>query len=334
MAFKNAPWWISLQIRVPTCLCGIRHGITSDLDTRLKTIRTALTLLLVLFLAQWAIGHWSGSLALQADAGHLFSDVLALAVTLSAIWLAKRPADDRATFGHQRVEILAALLNGLSLLGISGWIIHESLSRWQSPQDVLSAPMLLGSLLGLSVNSVNLVILSQENQQNLNLKAAFLHTASDLANSVGALIAGITIHLWHCLWIDTCIALMVAGLTIVTALPLLKDSLEIFLEYAPATIDVKSIRKAVLNFPEVEQINSLKLWSLTQESMALCLKIQVSIELSPRDRDQVLKRLEAQLRQSFQIDEITIQISSSLPQQALGVHPIFQQSLLEKVLTS
>jgi cobalt-zinc-cadmium efflux system protein len=337
MIIVSYPWQWFCTIAVPTCFCGIQHGVASTgLEStspqRFQIVKTALALLIVLFLLQWTIGHWSGSLALQADAGHLFSDVLALLITLSAIWLARRPASDRATFGHQRVEILAALLNGLSLLGIAGWMIYESVQRWQSPQAVLSGPMLLGALLGLVINGVNLLSLSQGDRQDLNLRAAFLHTASDFASSIGALVAGISIHLWHCFWIDTCIALMVAGLTLISALPLLKESLEVMLEYAPKSVDLTAIRDLLAGLPEITQVEKLRVWSLTRESIALCLHLQVSAALDHRDRDRLLKTLQNRLREEFQIQETIIQISS-LPIQSLSMpHPLFRQSLAEQIL--
>ncbi len=339
MTISSQPWQWFRALAVPTCFCGMQHGWqaagqASTSQQRLQVVKTALALLIVLFLAQWTIGHWSGSLALQVDAGHLFSDVLALSITLSAIALARRPAqaNDRATFGHQRLEILAALFNGVSLLGIAGWMIYESVQRWQSPQTVLSQPMLLGALLGLLVNGFNLWSLGQGDRQDLNLRAAFLHTASDFASSIGALIAGISIHLWHCFWVDTCMGLMVAGLTLVSALPLLKESLEVMLEYAPKSVDLAAIRELLAVFPEVEQVDKLRVWSLTQESIALCLHLQVSPALDHRDRDRLLKTLQNRLGEEFQIQEAIIQISS-LPIQSLSMpHPLFRQSLAEQIL--
>jgi cobalt-zinc-cadmium efflux system protein len=306
--------------------------LESTSPQRLQIVKTALALLIVLFLAQWTIGHWSGSLALQADAGHLFSDVLALAVTLAAIGLARRPAGDRATFGHQRVEILAALLNSLSLLGIAGWMVYETVQRWQSPQAVLGAPMLLGAALGLLINGFNLFSLSQGDRQDLNLRAAFLHTASDFASSIGALVAGISIHLWDCVWIDTCIGLMVAGLTLVSALPLLKESLEVMLEYAPQSVDLPAIRALLAELPAIERVEKLRVWSLTRESIVLCLHLQVSGALDNSDRDRLLKTLQNRLRDEFQIQEAIIQISG-LPIQSLSApHPLFRQSLADQIL--
>ncbi len=339
MTVASQPWHWFRALAVPTCFCGIQHGFSatgpaSTSQQRLEIVKTALALLIVLFFAQWAIGHWSGSLTLQADAGHLFSDVLALVITFGAIWLARRPADDRATFGHQRFEILAALFNGVSLLGISVWIVYESVVRWQAPQAVLSGPMLLGALLGLAINGFNLMTLSQGDRQDLNLRAAFLHTASDFASSIGAMIAGISIHLWHCFWIDTCIGLMVAGLTLMSALPLLKESLEVFLEYAPKSVDMPAMRDLLAEFPAIERVETLRVWSLTRESIALCLHLQVGAELDQVDRDRLLKTLQNRLRDEFQIQEAIIQISS-LPIQALAPpHPLWRQSLAEQITSS
>jgi cobalt-zinc-cadmium efflux system protein len=326
---------------VPTCFCGIQHWVqpgedaNEGADRRFQIVSSALAILIVSFFAQWTIGHWSGSLALQADASHLFSDVFALGITLSAIWLAKRPATDRATFGHQRLEILAALFNGVSLLGIAGWIIYVSVQRWQTPQDVLSGPMLLGALLGLAFNGFNLLALSQgirqDNRQDLNLRAAFLHMAADFASSMGAVIAGISIHLWHCVWIDTCIGLMVAALTLISALPLLQESLEVILEYAPKSVDLPAIRDLLAASPEIERVETLRVWSLTRSSIALSLNLQVKADLDQRDRDRLLKHLQNSLREEFHVEEVIIQISS-LPVHALSAtHPLFRQSLLAQV---
>jgi cobalt-zinc-cadmium efflux system protein len=325
MTLARPSWTIGTLL--PACFCGVRHGIGPS-EQRLEAVKTTLALLIVLCLSQWTIGHWSGSLVVQADAGHLVADILALVITGWAIWLGKQPATGRATFGHQRLEILAALFNGLSLVGISGWIIYESVMRWQSPPEVLSLPMLLGSLLGLLVNGFNLSILSQGSQQNLNLRAAFLHTAADFASSIGAMVAGISIHLWHCFWIDACIGLMVAGLTIVSAFPLIQESLEVMLEYAPKSIDVPQVRQFLTTFPEIEQVTTLRVWSLTPENVVLCLHLQVGSTLDFDDRDRWLDQLQNQLKAAFAIQETIIQISS-LPQRDL--HPLFHQSLLQQV---
>ena len=335
MAAMSQNSWIGFDnFLMPSCFCGIRHSINSNSDRKFQAVRTSFVLMTIFCLSQWMVGHWSGSLTLQADACHLFSDVFALGITLFAIALARKPASDRATFGHHRLETMAAFLNGLSLLGISIWIINESLSRWQLPQDILSVPMLFGSIVGLIVNGFNLITLSKSSRDDLNLKAVVLHIASDFVGSIGALIAGISIHLWHCFWIDTCIGLMVASLTLLSAIPLIKESLEILLQYAPKSLNLPEINQFITAFPNVEKIETLQVWSLTQEATILCLKIQVKVDLNTVDRDHLLRQLKSQLIQNFQIQEVMIEISSDVEIAIPEIHPMFKQSLIEQVLCS
>ena len=335
MAVTSQNSWFGFDtLFIPSCFCGARHSVNSNPDRKFQAVKTSFVLVAIFCLSQWIVGHWSGSLTLQADAGHLFSDVFALGITLLAIALSRKPVTDRATFGHHRLEIIAAFLNGLSLLGISIWIIHESLSRWQLPQDILSVPMLFGSIVGLIVNGFNLVTLSKSSRDDLNLKAVVLHIASDFVGSVGALIAGISIHLWHCFWIDTCIGFMVAGLTLLSAIPLIRESLEVLLQYAPKSIDLPEINQFITAFPNVEKIEALQIWSLTQETTILCLKIQVKADLNTVDRDYLLRQLKSQLIQNFQIQEVMIEISSDVESTLPAIHPMFKQSLMEQVLCS
>ena len=335
MAVTGRNSWFSFDtFLMPSCFCGVQHSVSSNPDGKLQAVRTSLIVVTIFCLSQWIVGHWSGSLTLQVDAGHLFSDVFALALTLLAIALARRPADDRATFGHHRLEVIAAFLNGLSLLGISIWIIYESFSRWQIPQNILSVPMLFGAIVGLLVNGFNLITLSKSGRDDLNLRAVVLHIASDFVGSVGALIAGISIHLWHCFWIDTCIAFMVAGLTLLSTIPLIKESLDVLLQYAPKSVNLQEVHKFIADFQDVKEVETLQIWSLTRETTVLCLKIQVKADLDSSDRDHLLRQLKSKLIKNFQIQEVMIEISSfSLPM-SLEVHPIFKQSLIDQVLYS
>jgi cobalt-zinc-cadmium efflux system protein len=335
MAVTNQNSWMGFNtFLMPSCFCGVRHSANSNPDRKLQAVRTSLVVVTIFCLGQWMVGHWSGSLTLQADAGHLFSDVFALGITLLAVTLARKPADDRATFGHHRLEIIAAFLNGLSLLGISIWIIHESFSRWQLPQDISSIPMLFGSIVGLLVNGFNLITLTKSGRDDLNLRAVILHIASDFVGSIGALIAGISIHLWHCFWIDTCIGFMVAGLTLLSAIPLIKESLDVLLQYAPKSLNLQEVNEYISDFPNVEKIETLQIWSLTQETTVLCLKIQVKADLDSSDRDHLLRQLKSKLIKNFQIQEVMIEISSSFLPTSFDVHPIFKQSLVDQVLYS
>jgi cobalt-zinc-cadmium efflux system protein len=321
------------SLKPPTlrpCFCGLLHSDDSS-GQKMQVISIALVLLASLFAAELAIGTWSHSLSLLADAGHLLADVTALSMTLGAAWLAQRPACDRATFGHQRVEILAALLNGFGLLAIAAFVTWESWERFNLPQTVLGLPMLLGAGIGLLVNSLNILLLYQRSQDDLNMKAAFLHVVTDAASSVGVIIAGLTIYFWHWMWMDTTASLLVATLTGLSALPLIKQSLAILLEYAPASIDPTEIETNLLAFESVQQVEALRIWSISANRVALVAQIQVANSLGSGERDRLLQKLQTHLQRIYQIEEVILQLRSDEIKVEVGFHPLLHQSLTEHV---
>lgn len=274
---------------------------------------------------------WSGSLSVQADAGHLVSDVVAVGITLVALWLGNRPAIGRATFGHQRLEILAALVNGIGLLAVAVTIGFESWERLHHPQTVLSLPMVVGGALGLVVNGFNLWMLRQNSRHDLNVRAVFLHTLTDVASSIGILMASLSIHLWQWLWMDTVTGFVVAGLTAISSLPLIMESLAILLNYAPTTIDPIVLEKTLLNHSDIQGVKSLKIWQISANETALCGHLEVSEQLNGQDRDRLLERLSESLKTEFSIHQITLQITSLKPIEKLPLHPIFQKTLMDCV---
>ena len=316
-----------------SCYCGIAHSTESgSTKQKFRSVSFTLILLIVLFGVEWGIALWSHSLSVQADAGHLVFDIVAVAITLFAVWLGERPAVGRATFGHQRLEILAALVNGVGLLLVAAAIAVESWERLNHPHAVLSLPMVAGGTLGLLVNGINLWVLRQNSRHDLNVRAAFLHTLSDVASSVGIIVASLSIHLWQWLWMDTLTGFLVAGFTAISAVPLIKDSLRIFLEYAPQTIDPETVEKRLLNTPDVHSIKSLKIWQISAHQTALCSHIQVSNRLDSADRDRLLKSIESDLKSEFSVQEITLQVTSIGTLEPLVLHPLFQQSLMDIVV--
>ncbi|MCY7323807.1 MAG: cation diffusion facilitator family transporter [Phormidesmis sp. CAN_BIN36] len=312
------------------CYCGYLHS--ENPRKKVQTLSIALVLLSSLFATELMIGAFSHSLSLLADAGHLFADIAALGMTLLAVWIAQRPAMGRSTFGHRRVEILAALLNGLSLLAIAAFVIWESVDRFHTPQTVLGLPMLIGAAIGLGVNSLNLVLLHQRSQDDLNLKAAFLHVLADAASSVGVIAASLTIYFWHWMWMDATASLLVAGLTSLSALPLVKESLEILLEYAPSSIDPAEVETSLMTFEPVNQVNNLRIWSITSGQVALNAHLQVSATLENYDRDLLLDQIRSHLSEQFLIQEITLQITTEQSAEKPELHPFFTQSLTSHVL--
>ncbi len=314
---------------IPSC-CGCSSINHLDvIHRKQKNQRLGITIGLIasFFVAQLAIGLWSHSLSLLADAGHLLSDVAALGLTLVASWLAQRPAAGQATFGYRRVEILVALVNGLSLLAIAFFITWEAMGRVQTPEPVLGLPMLIGAVVGLVVNGLNITLLHQHSHDDLNLRGAFLHVVADAASSVGVILAALAVYFWNWSWIDVATSLLVAGLTALSAIPLIRESLEILMEYAPRSIDPAEVATALKSFSAVERVEKLHIWTITSGQLMLCAHLSVP-SLSAEERDRLLQQLQTHLNQEFGIKESILQLTSCEPLDASALHPLLSNNLL------
>ncbi|MBF2025807.1 MAG: cation transporter [Oscillatoriales cyanobacterium C42_A2020_001] len=192
-----------------------------DYPERQTLLLLVLCLVLSFAAVEWIVGLMSHSLALVADSGHMASDGLAIALASLAVWLSQRQK-----VGKSRWEMWAALLNGLALGAIAGWILWEAASRLQTPaQEIASVPMLITAAVGAVVNGMNASLLHRSSHQNLNLKAAFLHVLGDAVSSVGVILAAIAIALFHWVWIDGAVSLLVAGFILYSAVSLVKQIL-------------------------------------------------------------------------------------------------------------
>lgn len=291
-----------------------------------KTLWITVGLLAVFFVAEWSVGLWSQSLSLQADAGHVFSDISALVISLFASFLAQQPAKTQATFGHQRIEVLAALLNGLGLLAIATFIILEAIQRWQHPATILGLPMLGVAVLGLIVNLFNITLLHPHTHNDLNLRGALLHVIADTASSVGVIIAALAVHLWDWWWADVAISLVVATFTGLSALPLVQQSLKIFLEYAPESIDPAEVEISLKSFRGVVQVEKLHIWTISLDKVMLCANLTVECA-TIQECDRLLNKLQTHLRKNFHITEVTLQLTSYKKTLAIPIHPLFKQDI-------
>jgi cobalt-zinc-cadmium efflux system protein len=310
------------------CGCGCANDSPEMLQIQQKTkiLWLIAGLLTCFFIAEWSVGLWSQSLSLQADAGHMFSDITALIISLFASYLAQKPAKGKATFGYQRVEVLAALLNGLTLLAIATFISWEAIQRWQHPGTILGLPMLAIAVLGLIVNLLNISWLHPHTHADLNLRGALLHIIADTASSVGVIIAAIVIHLWDWWWADVAISLVVATFTGVSALPLVQESLKIFLEYAPKSIDPVEVEIFIQSFPQVVQVEKLHIWTISSNKVMLCANLTVESTTS-QERDRLLHKLQNHIQKTFGITETTLQLAAPPKPNNIPVHPLFNQDL-------
>ncbi|MCW5317496.1 cation diffusion facilitator family transporter [Nostoc sp. KVJ3] len=309
------------------CRCADDSVKVVNNQQKTKMLWVTVGLLALFFVAEWSVGLWSRSLSLQADAGHILSDIAALVISLFASFLAQQPAKKKATFGHQRIEVLAALLNGLGLLAIATFITWEAIQRWQHPAAILGLPMLGVAVLGLIVNLLNINFLHPHTHNDLNLQGALLHIIADTASSVGVIIAALAVHLWDWWWADVAISLVVATFTGLSALPLVQESLKIFLEYAPESIDPLEVEISLKSFPGVVQVEKLHIWAISLNKVMLCANLTVE-STTIQERDRLLNKLENHIRKTFHVAEITLQLTSCKKPSVLPIHPLFNQDLV------
>jgi cobalt-zinc-cadmium efflux system protein len=277
----------------------------------MRRVTVALVLTGAFMIVEAVGGIISGSLALLADAGHMLTDTMALALAAFAFHVSKRPADSRLTYGYQRFQILAAFVNGLSLLVIVGWIFYEAVSRFLAPEQVMGRTMLVVATLGLIVNIIAFVVLHGGDKENLNIRGAALHVAGDLLGSVAAIVAAVVIIYTGWMTIDPLLSIAVALLILKSAWLLVKRSAHVLLEGAPEWLDVKEMQdNLVTHIPEVTSIHHVHVWGLTPQD--LMLTMHVSVDSSPIDPTSVIRRVKALLRENYGIGHSTIEIEAEV----------------------
>lgn len=214
-------------------------------------------------------GVISGSLALLADAGHMLTDAGALALSLLSAWIALRPANENKTYGYQRWEILAALVNGAALFGIAGWVVIEAIQRIQNPEPIRAGLFLIIAAGGLVVNLISLRILHGIRHGNLNVRGAYLHVLGDALGSVGALAAAAVIATTGWTLADPIISIVLALLILVGAWRLLRESTDILLESVPGHVSLAEVQRRMLGVAGVIAVHDLHVWAVTSKLVAM-----------------------------------------------------------------
>ncbi len=269
-------------------------------------LRLALLLTGSFMVAELAGGLVSGSLALVADAGHMLTDSASLFLAWVAARLARRPADDLRSYGWQRFQIVAALINAVSLLFLVAWIGYEAIERLFRPQPVLGGVMMVIAVLGLGVNLLVFRLLHGGSGDNLNVRAALLHVLGDLLGSVAAIVAAVVILYTGWTPIDPILSLLVVLLILNSTWRILRRSVHILMEGAPADIDLDALRKAlVAEIDGVRDVHHVHLWSLTPEQPLITLHLRLAPGVAGQP---VLERAKRILRERFGIGHSTIQV--------------------------
>ncbi len=276
-------------------------------ESNLRRVMIALVLTGCFMIVEVVGGILSGSLALLADAGHMLTDTMALALAAVAFHVSKRPADGNLTYGYQRFQILAAFVNGLSLLLIVGWILFEAVQRFITPRDILGETMLLVAAAGLVVNIIAFAVLHSGDQENLNIRGAALHVAGDLLGSVAAIVAAIVIIYTGWTLIDPILSVAVAALILRSAWALVKRSAHVLLEGAPDWLDVADMQERIVaNVPGVLEIHHVHVWGLTPQQ--LMMTMHVALTDGAQSQLDVVRGVKAFVRKEYGIGHSTIEV--------------------------
>jgi cobalt-zinc-cadmium efflux system protein len=272
-----------------------------------QRLKWALAISAVYFFAELIAGFLTNSLALISDAGHMLSDVGALALSLFAFRMAKRPATHHSTFGFHRVEILAALFNGLTLWFIVGVIFAAAYNRIFHPPVVESFGMMIVAVLGLAVNLAAAAILHAGHRHNLNMRGAFMHVMSDAIGSLGAIAAGVIMLNTGWYLADPLISVFIGALILFSSWSLVKDSLSVLMQTVPKGIRLDDVRQTIESVDGVHKVHDLHVWAVTSDIYTLSAHAVVE---NGGDFHQVLNGIEETLKERFNIEHTTIQLET------------------------
>jgi cobalt-zinc-cadmium efflux system protein len=297
------------------------HGATSDSDIRY--VLGALVLISLFLVVELTAAFVGSSLALLADAGHLLTDVVALAVSAWALQLAKRPAQGRWTFGLRRAEILSAAANGITLIAIALVIAIEAIVRLVTPHRVEGGVVLTIALVGAVVNVAATFVLSKANRRNLNIRGAYLHVLTDLYAFIGTAIAGLVIVLSHWERADSIASLFVVALMIRSAWSLLRDAGKVLLQGAPDNLDLSDIRAHLVEVSHVLDVHDLHAWTVSSDLPTLSAHVVVDDGcFNSGDTPKILDALQACLQEHFAIAHATFQLEPATHEGHEGdLHP-------------
>lgn len=258
-------------------------------------------------------GFLTNSLALLSDAGHMLSDSISLGIAMLAFMFGEKAASYSKTYGYKRFEILAAVLNGITLIGIALFIFYEAIERFTNPPEVATTGMLIISTIGLFVNILVAWIMMRgsDTKDNLNMRGAFLHVLSDMLGSVGAIVAALLIMFFGWGWADPLASVIVALLVVRSGYHVTKASIHVLMEGTPSNVDVQEIIQLIEQTEGIESIHDLHIWTITSGTNALSCHAVVNDQLKIAESEHILRKIEHNLQHKG-IKHVTIQLETVL----------------------
>ena len=285
------------------------HGGRDQATARRLLIAMAITA--TFMVVELVGGLLTNSLALLADAGHMATDVTALAVALLAHWLASKPHSAVRSYGSIRAEILAALANGMILLAVAVYIFVEAIRRLGAPPPVDGVPMLGIAAAGMVANLVAARVLMEGAGSNLNFRGAMLHMLSDVVNSAGVLVAAVLVIAFGWYLADPIVSTAVAGMMLIMAVQLVRPAVHILLEATPRDLDLDQLEQSIRGQSGVLQVHDLHAWTLSSGYNAVTAHVVVSETILPGERERVLDSLRHMIPDRFPVRHLTIQLEES-----------------------
>ena len=272
-----------------------------------KNLFWTIVLNVIITLSQIVGGIISGSLALLSDAMHNFSDVLALVIAYAANRMAARPNDVQRTFGYKRAEILAALFNASVLIGIAIFLIVEAFHKFYHPEPINSVWVIGLGMLSIVLNTASVLLIKEDSQESMNVKAAYLHLLTDVMTSVAVVLGGVLMYYFGIFWVDPLISALIALYLIWASFGLVKESSAILMQFTPEEIDVDEVVKAIEDESEIANVHHIHIWKLNdhQVNLEAHLDFKEDVPLSVSNR--VIDRLEKKLHDTFDIEHTTFQ---------------------------
>jgi cobalt-zinc-cadmium efflux system protein len=294
------------------------HALDARREDSRRRMWIALAINLGLLAAEVVGGILTGSLALLADAGHVLSDAGAIVLALIAVRLAALPAAGRRTFGYQRSEVLAALVNGLALVAVSIAIAVAAIGRFGDPPEIDGWGVLALGVFGLAGNAAATLVLARGQREDINLEGVLRHSVADALGSVGVVIAGAVVLLGGSPVVDPIVGLLIALLILASSWRLIKEPVDVLMEAAPAGVDVDGVGATICGEEGVRSVHDLHVWTVTAGFGAIAAHVVVA---QGSDRDLIRRRLELTLRERFGIEHTTLQMEEEADPGLLRLSP-------------
>jgi len=290
---------------------AFEHGADISRPGQRAALGWALGVNTALLVVEITGGIVFGSLALLADAAHLVSDVAGLGIALGALVLTARPSSSRHSFGFARAEVMAAQVSALLLLAAGVWILFEGVARLGEPVPVQGAGLAAVATLGLLVNAGSAVLIHHAQGESLNMRASFVHLATDAAGSLGALLAGVAIWAWGWASADTIVSMGTAILVLWTGWGLLRESTHVLMEGVPRSLDPGAVRAAIGQVTGVVDVHHLHLWNLASDVPACSAHVVLAGEPSLRQAQRTADQVKASLAEHFALTNVTLELEES-----------------------